>query len=179
MCYALAIYWKPGALLFTCAILFTPLKKPVIWRCFLNFWAEKTPKLKCYLEPYEVKGESGVLLAWGAIPLSSWTLASLFCFFNSKKYIIFSQELNSVKLSNLPRVIQLRSSRFVILRPKFLPCTSTEIILQMVNLNTQVGQLLWIYAKYMSYFQSFPFPPYYLLNLSVSLAFYVYYLIWF
>lgn len=179
MCYVLAIYWTPGTLLFMCAILFTPLKKPVKWRCFLNFWAEKTSKLKCYLEPYEVKGKSGVPLAWGAIHLSSWALASLFCFFNSKEYIIFSEELNSEKLIYLPRIIQLRSSRFVILRPKFLPCTSTEIILQMVNLNTQVRELLWIYAKYMSYFQSFLFSPYYLLNLSVSLAFYMYYLIWF
>lgn len=145
------------------------------------FWTfEQKKHLKCYLEPYEVKGESGVPLAWGAIHLSSWTLASLFCFFLTlKKYIIFSQELNSEKLSNLPQVIQPRSSRFVILRPKFLPCTSTEIILQMVNLNTQVRKLLWIYVKYMSYFQSFLFSPYYLLNLSVSLAFYIYYLIWF
>ena len=179
MCYVLAIYWTPRTLLFMCAILFTPLKKPVIWRCFLNFWTEKTSKLKCYLEPYEVKGKSGVPLAWGAIHLSSWTLASLFCFFNSKEYIIFSEELTSEKLINLPQIIQLRSSRFVILKPKFLPYTSTEIILQMVNLNTQVRKLLWIYAKYMSYFQSFLFSPYYLLNLSVSLAFYMYYLIWF
>lgn len=150
----------------------------MIWRCFLNFWAEKTPKMLLgALWSQRWKWSSFGLRCHPLVFMDS-SFTFLF-FLTLKKYIIFSQELNSEKLSNLPQVIQPRSSRFVILRPKFLPCTSTEIILQMVNLNTQVRKLLWIYVKYMSYFQSFLFSPYYLLNLSVSLAFYIYYLIWF
>ena len=91
----LAIYWTPGTLLFTCAILFNPCNKPVMWRWFLKLWVEK---------------------------ISKWNVTW-------------------------------------ILRPIFLPCTSTEIILLMVKLNTQVRKLLWIYAKYISHFQSIPFFP--------------------
>lgn len=51
------------------------------------------------------------------------------------------------------------SGRFMILRLIFLPCNSTEIILLMVELNTHVRELLWIYPECINHFWRFPFFP--------------------